>query len=126
VSGNSRLCHLHRPSWPGLAITADQLASVVGVAWGEGGRPGRLGLVNVAVGLRPVEVTRVIGEQQAKLTAASDEIASLRAELGTVQASLSELKNVAAEIGALRAAMKSIDAKLTAARSTKMASTLDK
>jgi hypothetical protein len=104
------------------AITADQLASVVGVAWGEGGRPGRLGLVNVAIGLRPVEVTRVIGKQQAKLTAAADEIAALRAELGTVQASLAELQDVTAEIGALRAAMKKIDRKLNAAGSTEMTS----
>ena len=84
-------------------IRAEQLASVVGIAWGAGGTEGRLGLVNVAVGLRPVEVTRVIAEQQASLDAARDEIAQLKSELTTMQASIQRLDNLSRQLETLQA-----------------------
>ncbi|MDX1387597.1 MAG: hypothetical protein R3344_00280 [Acidobacteriota bacterium] len=98
------------------AITADQLGQVLGVAWGRGGQHGHLGLVNVAIGLRPVEVTKVIGEQQASLEAleqehahALNEIAALRAELGTMQATLTDLQEIAGNIDVLKAVLQRVE-----------------
>jgi hypothetical protein len=89
-------------------IRVDQLSSVVGIAWGAGGTPGRLGLVNVAVGLRPVEFTRVIADQQATLddlreqyTSAKLEIARLQAELETMQAALGGLEELRTQVESL-------------------------
>jgi len=85
------------------SIRPEQLASVVGVAWGHGGRRGQLGLVNVAVGLRPVELTRVIGEQQAALDSAEREISALRAQVTTMQASLDKVEELEAAVASLQA-----------------------
>jgi hypothetical protein len=90
------------------AIRADQLASVVGIAWGSGGKHGSLGLVNVAVGLRPVEVTRVMADQQASLdslreehASAQREIARLQADLETVQAAMTRLDDLRLKVESL-------------------------
>jgi hypothetical protein len=91
-------------------IRVEQLADVVGVAWGHGGVPGRLGLVNVAVGLRPVEMTRFVAGQQVALeslredyASANREIARLRSELATMQASFGEVRELAERLESMQA-----------------------
>ena len=109
-----------REDGTGVALAPDRMkpedfARVVGVAWGAGGQDGKLGLVNVAVGLRPVEVAKVVGNQQARLEAlerdrdaAARRLAELRSEVGTLQTALAGLESVRAEVAALSAALAAV------------------
>lgn len=70
------------------AIGAVDLGSVVGIAWGSGGDVGRPGLINVAVGLRPVEVTRVVARQQAKIDDLELELRQIRSQIAALSAAV--------------------------------------
>lgn len=68
------------------AIEAADLGSVVGVAWGAGGRPGMPGVVNVAVGLRPGEVSRVVARQENRIESLERDLDVLRAQVARLAA----------------------------------------
>ncbi|MGD8375524.1 MAG: hypothetical protein PVF68_05235 [Acidobacteriota bacterium] len=109
-----------REDGTGIAVSPERMkptdfARVVGVAWGSGGRDGELGVVNVAVGLRPVEVAKVVGAQQEALEdlrrdrdAAGQEIATLRAEIDSLRSAMADVDALRQQVRALAAAVQEV------------------
>lgn len=59
-------------------MTADLIARVIGISWGESDFEG-LKFVKVAVGLRPMEFAKVVKVQEAKISILESEVKQLRA-----------------------------------------------
>ncbi len=80
-------------------MTPELFGQVVGVAWGSGARLTGPHMVNVAVGLRPVEVAQVVQKQDAALKA-------LQSDYAVQQTELNELRS---QVTVLRAALDTVD-----------------
>lgn len=93
-------------------ITAAQLGMVVGIAWEASDLP--FGLINVAVGLKPVSIAKVVerhetdltrmreaqGEAEMRLASVADENAALRLELARVGVDVDGMREALAALDA--------------------------
>ena len=93
-------------------ITAAQIGSVVGIAWEAIDAP--FGLVNVAVGLKPVEIANVVGRHEtalAEMRKAQDETQTRLALLTDENAALKrQVASVDEDVASMRAAVAALDA----------------
>ena len=94
------------------AITAAQIGAVVGIAWEAIDAP--FGLVNVAVGLKPVEIANIVGRHEtalAEMREAQDETHQRLASLTDENAALKhQVASVGDDIASMRAAVAAFDA----------------
>jgi hypothetical protein len=93
-------------------ITAAQLGSVVGISWEA--IDASFGLVNVAVGLKPVEIEKVVTRHEtalAEMRAAQDETETRLASLADENAALKrQVASVDEDMASMRAAVAALDA----------------
>jgi hypothetical protein len=95
-------------------ISIEQFDRVIGVAWGSGDDGLPVNLVNVALGLRPVEVAKVVRRQQQEVEGLVAENTRLREDITHLQHTLTGIEGQLVQLEELRSATEQLRVALEA------------
>lgn len=95
-------------------ISIEDFDKVIGVAWGSGNDEYPVNLVNVALGLRPVEVAKVVRRQQHEVAKLVTENTRLRADITQMQQTLVGVEGQLAQLEELKSMTEQLQVALEA------------